>query len=363
MVSVVSIVMGSSDGWRCSRIGDPSGGIGPRSSRSRQSIYAISRRVRFESMSATPTELVPRPPRGRVFEGARRVRLGDVSPAGRLRLDAATRYLQDLSADDTADSALPDAEAWVVRRTVLEVRSFPRYLEPLALATWCSGTGSHWAERRVSMVGEGGGRVDGATIWVHMDLTSGRPSRIPAGFEEIYGEARGGRTVKARFPPFLRADGPRHSVSRDGHPRGGGPGENGGRGRWPRRRRHHLGPHGPDQRAPQPHRRGVRGDLRRSPRRAHREGPPPAPRPSGRCRGAAVAAALHRLRRAGAREQRGLLGSGRGAAGRSPRPPRAASRRGGAPRCGGARSEEHTSELQSLMRISYAVFCLKKKKQ
>src|SRR3546814_4374645 len=28
-----------------------------------------------------------------------------------------------------------------------------------------------------------------------------------------------------------------------------------------------------------------------------------------------------------------------------------------------ARSEEHTSELQSLMRISYAVFCLKKQKQ
>src|SRR3546814_2006032 len=30
---------------------------------------------------------------------------------------------------------------------------------------------------------------------------------------------------------------------------------------------------------------------------------------------------------------------------------------------GGNRSEEHTSELQSLMRISYAVFCLKKKKK
>src|SRR3546814_9972683 len=29
---------------------------------------------------------------------------------------------------------------------------------------------------------------------------------------------------------------------------------------------------------------------------------------------------------------------------------------------GALRSEEHTSELQSLMRISYAVFCLKKKK-
>src|SRR3546814_7401019 len=38
-------------------------------------------------------------------------------------------------------------------------------------------------------------------------------------------------------------------------------------------------------------------------------------------------------------------------------------RRSGRERAGrGIRSEEHTSELQSLMRISYAVFCLKKKK-
>src|SRR3546814_5059233 len=34
-----------------------------------------------------------------------------------------------------------------------------------------------------------------------------------------------------------------------------------------------------------------------------------------------------------------------------------------APQSRGRRSEEHTSELQSLMRISYAVFCLKKKQQ
>src|SRR3546814_5029159 len=40
---------------------------------------------------------------------------------------------------------------------------------------------------------------------------------------------------------------------------------------------------------------------------------------------------------------------------RSERAPRRGERQG--------RSEEHTSELQSLMRISYAVFCLKKKKQ
>ncbi|MGH9085989.1 MAG: acyl-[acyl-carrier-protein] thioesterase [Acidimicrobiales bacterium] len=145
------------------------------------------------------SELVPRPQAGRVFEEARRVRLADVSPGGRLRLDAATRYLQDLSADDTDDAALPDAEAWVVRRTVIEVQVFPRYLEALELATWCSGTGSRWAERRISVVGQAGGRMDAATTWVHVDLGTGRPRRVPEGFAAIYGEAAGGRTVTARL--------------------------------------------------------------------------------------------------------------------------------------------------------------------
>src|SRR3546814_3394293 len=42
--------------------------------------------------------------------------------------------------------------------------------------------------------------------------------------------------------------------------------------------------------------------------------------------------------------------------------PRAGPCRYAAPHGRARRSEEHTSELQSLMRISYAVFCLKKKK-
>src|SRR3546814_8980769 len=44
-------------------------------------------------------------------------------------------------------------------------------------------------------------------------------------------------------------------------------------------------------------------------------------------------------------------------------PARAPQRRGRQRRQVAIRSEEHTSELQSLMRISYAVFCLKKKKK
>src|SRR3546814_2057713 len=47
----------------------------------------------------------------------------------------------------------------------------------------------------------------------------------------------------------------------------------------------------------------------------------------------------------------------------SPRLPRHSQTGPGGPTLGEMRSEEHTSELQSLMRISYAVFCLKKKKQ
>src|SRR3546814_5341302 len=57
----------------------------------------------------------------------------------------------------------------------------------------------------------------------------------------------------------------------------------------------------------------------------------------------------------GARSQRDFRDAARLAARRPRR--RAGCHRGG-PR---SRSEEHTSELQSLMRISYAVFCLKKK--
>src|SRR3546814_3365345 len=61
-----------------------------------------------------------------------------------------------------------------------------------------------------------------------------------------------------------------------------------------------------------------------------------------------------RLREGRRRRQRGCFGDGRLDG------PAAHARH---PTCSGSkRSEEHTSELQSLMRISYAVFCLKKKK-
>ncbi|MBK5224754.1 MAG: 4-hydroxybenzoyl-CoA thioesterase [Acidimicrobiia bacterium] len=143
--------------------------------------------------------IVPLPRAGRTFTGRRRVRLGDVSPNGRLRLDAVARFVQDVSNDDTVDAGLDDDMAWVVRRTVVEVHAEARLREELELTTFCGGTGSRWAERRVSVRGEHGAHIETATIWVHLDMATFRPIKLPAQFHELYDEAAGGRTVRARL--------------------------------------------------------------------------------------------------------------------------------------------------------------------
>jgi acyl-ACP thioesterase len=142
--------------------------------------------------------MAPRPSRGRVYRRTRCVRLGDASPGGRLRLDALTRYLQDVSNDDTRDAGYEDEMGWVVRRIAIDVERFPVFGEELALDTFCSATGGRWAERRVIVEGDRGGWADAATLWVHVDA-AGRPKPLPDRFHELFGEAAGGRTVRARL--------------------------------------------------------------------------------------------------------------------------------------------------------------------
>ena len=137
--------------------------------------------------------------RGPGLPGSARVRLGDASPGGRLRFDALVRYLQDVANDDTRDAGFDDVMGWVVRRTEIEVRRFPVYLEPIALSTWCSGVGGRWAERRVHVAGEGGGRVEAATLWVHLDPDTMRPKVLPESFHALFGPSALGRTVRARL--------------------------------------------------------------------------------------------------------------------------------------------------------------------
>ena len=144
------------------------------------------------------TRVLPEPPSGRVFRTQRSVRLAEADATGRLRLDAAARILQDVATDDSHDLGTLRARAWVVRRTVIEQTTALRYNERVALATFCSGMGSRWAERRVSMHGERGGRVETVTLWVHLDPESGRPMKLPEEFIEVYAESAGGREVTAR---------------------------------------------------------------------------------------------------------------------------------------------------------------------
>lgn len=142
--------------------------------------------------------LVPHPAGGRVFRRGRRVRLADVDPTGRCRLDAAVRYLQDIARDDSADGNLANAMSWVVRRTLLEVHRPPVFQEWLDLATWCSGYGGRWAERRTEVRGEHGAHVEASAVWVHLDPTTGRPARLAPDFFTIWGETAGDRQVSAR---------------------------------------------------------------------------------------------------------------------------------------------------------------------
>ena len=144
--------------------------------------------------------LVPRPPTGRVFSASRRVRLGDADRSGRLRLDACARYLQDIGNDDTADSGVEDGETtWVVRRAVVDVHRAPVWREDVELATWCGGTGGRWAGRRLTTEGSRGGHVEVDTLWVHIDVATGTPLRLPPRFVAAYAEAAQGRRISSRL--------------------------------------------------------------------------------------------------------------------------------------------------------------------
>ena len=143
--------------------------------------------------------LVPAPEAGRVFRHAARVGLGDVSPAGRARLDAIARWLQDAAWADWVDAGLDDDGVWIVRRLHLRAREFPRFDDALEVATFCSGTGRLWAERR-SIVHRGADvLVEAVALWVHLDARGVRPRPLPAGFEAVYGAAAAGRRVSARL--------------------------------------------------------------------------------------------------------------------------------------------------------------------
>jgi acyl-ACP thioesterase len=149
-------------------------------------------------MAAELTEIVEPTGRGRVFDMAVRGGLADAAPSGRVRLDAIAGWLQDVARADVDEGLDGEEWLWIVRKTRIRVETFPRWGEPCSARTWCSGTGSMWAERRTTITGDGA-HVEAVALWVRVDEERGRP--IPPGEAcvRLYEESAGGRRVKARL--------------------------------------------------------------------------------------------------------------------------------------------------------------------
>jgi acyl-ACP thioesterase len=116
---------------------------------------------------------------------------------GRLRLDAAARFLQDAAIDDVQETGwgMPQ-HLWFVRSIRIDVLRPFLDDDEVELTTWCSGVGALAAGRRWSLSGDGGGRIEVDSAWIHLDARA-NPARI----EDfgIYAEAAGGRHVTTKL--------------------------------------------------------------------------------------------------------------------------------------------------------------------
>jgi acyl-ACP thioesterase len=158
----------------------------------------------------TLTELTPVPGRGRVFSAPFRPGLADCAPGGRIRLDGLARWLQEVAYADVEDAGLQFSAVWVVRRTRMSVRRFPRFAHRCAAHTFCSGLGRMWAERRTTIVidDDPAPAVEAVSLWVHLEPESWRPMAFSEAELAVYGEAAGARRISARLRHPAPADAP-----------------------------------------------------------------------------------------------------------------------------------------------------------
>ena len=164
-------------------------------------------------MAPSAIEFVALGEEGRRYREEYVIRLGDTDVDGLLRLDGAAAFLQDVATDDWTDTGVSGGDTWVVRRTSLrlvEGARWPRYLDHVALTTWCGGTGAAWAERRTNFEFEGELVLEAVGLWVPIS-PAGTPVRVRESFYEVYGEHARRRKVSGRVstPPI-----PEHATSR-----------------------------------------------------------------------------------------------------------------------------------------------------
>ncbi len=85
---------------------------------------------------------------------------------------------------------------WVMRHIRIDVERPPIDDDHVELSTWCSGTASVAAGRRMSLLGDRGGRVEVDSVWIHLG-----PDARPARIEDFgqYAVAGGERVVSTRL--------------------------------------------------------------------------------------------------------------------------------------------------------------------
>jgi acyl-ACP thioesterase len=142
---------------------------------------------------------MPRPASGRVFSTRRLIRSTDVTPGGRLRFDALARYLQQAAEDDLVDAGWNEPYAWLVRKTQVAVREFPRFDSHISLHTFCSATGPRWAERTTTVSGADGDLMQATAVWAAVGRADGRPAELGPEFHRVYDDAAQGRGVSVRL--------------------------------------------------------------------------------------------------------------------------------------------------------------------
>jgi acyl-ACP thioesterase len=151
------------------------------------------------SRPAAAAEFLPPPAAGRVFTAGYSIRRTDITPGGRLRLDAVARCLQDVAEDDVADSSLAEPYNWLVRRCALTIRGYPRRGQRLRLATFCSATGPRWAERTTTVTAGGADLIQARMVWVAIDPATGESCQVGPDFHRLYGPSAQGRQVSVRL--------------------------------------------------------------------------------------------------------------------------------------------------------------------
>ncbi|MFC4123380.1 acyl-[acyl-carrier-protein] thioesterase [Nocardia rhizosphaerae] len=129
------------------------------------------------------TPLPDCPDLDQAFAASWPVRLGDTDDQDRLRLDAVARYLQDIGFDHLDAVADGDKhQAWIVRRTVIDVYEPIMFGDRVHLRRWADALSNRWCDMRIRLTGERGGHIEAAAFLIHIDPVAGRPARMSDAF-------------------------------------------------------------------------------------------------------------------------------------------------------------------------------------